>query len=95
MKRDTRPIFIGAAINRVLRRIGAKASDGELAAKWNDIVGGDSELVKISRGVKDRTVWILAKNPAERLALSYQAPDMIKKINVYFGYGAVLKIVVK
>jgi hypothetical protein len=90
-----RPMFVGAAIGNFLRRLGAKASDSDLAAKWPDIVGPDSELVKISRGVKDRTATIRAKNPSERLTLSYQAPEIIAKINAYFGYNAVLKITVK
>ncbi|MDR3208478.1 MAG: DUF721 domain-containing protein [Rickettsiales bacterium] len=94
-RRSTRPMFAGPAINNFLRRLGAKASDGDLAAKWGDIVGEDSELVKISRGVSGRTATIRAKNPAARLAMSYQAPEIIEKINAYFGYDAVLKIVVK
>jgi hypothetical protein len=88
-------MFIGAAINKLLARIGAGASDSELAAKWAEIVGPDSELVKMSRGVKNRTATIRAKNPAERLALSYRAPEIVEKINAYFGYGAAAKIIVK
>jgi hypothetical protein len=94
-RRSTRPMFIGAAINNFLRRIGAKASDSDLAAKWGEIAGGNSALVKISRGVRGRTATIRAKNPAGRLALSYEAPEIIKKINAYFGYDAVAKIVVR
>jgi hypothetical protein len=94
-KRNARPIFVGAAINNFLRRLGARASDGDLAAKWGDIVGPDSELVKISGGAKNRTAYVRAKNPAARLTLSYQSDDIIKKINAYFGYGAVGKIVVR
>ena len=94
-KRDSRPMFIGAAINNFLRRFGAKASDGELSARWHDIVGDDSDIIKMSRGVTGRTIWIRAKNPAERLTISYQTPDIIKKINAYFGYEAVAKVVVK
>jgi hypothetical protein len=88
-------MFIGAAINNFLRRIGGKASDSDLAAKWSGIVGGNSELVKISRGVKGRTATIRAKNPSERLTLSYDAPEIIKKINAYFGYEAVEKVIVR
>jgi hypothetical protein len=76
-------------------RLGAKASDSELSARWADIVGADSELMKISRGVRDRTATIRAKNPAERLAMSYSAPEIIKKINGYFGYEAVSKVIVR
>jgi hypothetical protein len=94
-RRDTRPMFIGPAINNLLRRLGAKASDSDLAAKWGDVIGGSSELVKISRGVRGRTAMVRAKNPSERLALSYQAPEIIEKINNYFGYEAVAKIVVR
>jgi hypothetical protein len=94
-KRSTRPMFVGAAINNFLRRIGAKTSDADLSARWNEIVGNDSALVKISRGVRDRTATIRAKNPADRLAMSYQKDDIMKKINAYFGYNAVAKIVVR
>ncbi|MDR1071429.1 MAG: DUF721 domain-containing protein [Rickettsiales bacterium] len=94
-KRSMRPMFVGAAIGNFLRRLGAKASDSDLAAKWPDIIGPDSDLVKISRGVRDRTATVRAKNPAERLALSYRAPEISEKINAYFGYGAVRKVVVK
>lgn len=95
MKRDTRPMFIGAIINGMLGRFGAKTSDSDLGTKWNEIVGGDSELIKISRGVKDRTVYIRTKNPAARLLLSYQSDEIIEKINGYFGYNAVGKVVVR
>jgi len=95
LKRDTRPAFIGPVINKFLARLGAKASDSDLSAKWAEVVGEDSELVKISRGVRERTATIRAKNPAERLALSYRAPEIIDRINRYFGYDAVAKIVVR
>jgi len=94
-KHDPRPAFIGAVINKFLHGLGAKASDADLSAKWAEIVGGDSELIKISRGIKDRTVYIRAKNPAARLTMSYQTDEIIGKINTYFGYNAVAKIVVK
>ena len=94
-KRDTRPLFIGAVINKFIGGLGAKASDSELSARWDEIVGPDSELVKMSRGVRGRTAFIKAKNPAARLSLSYEAPGIVEKINKYFGYDAVLKVVVK
>jgi len=94
-RRDTRPAFIGAIVNKFLMGLGAKASDADLSAKWGEIVGEDSELVKISRGVKDRTIYIRAKNPAARLTMSYQTDEIVRKINAYFGYNAVAKIVVK
>ena len=95
MKRDTRPQFIGAAVNKFLLSLGAKASDSDLAAKWSEIIGDDSSLVKISRGIKDRTATIKAKNPAARLTLQFETPEIIKKINEFFGYEAVSRIVVK
>ena len=88
-------MFIGPAINNFLKSLGAKASDADLSAKWGDIVGEDSELLKLSRGVKDRTVYVRAKNPSARLTMSYQTAEVIEKINAYFGYNAVSKIVVK
>jgi hypothetical protein len=89
------PIFLGAAINKFLTRLGAKASDGELLKHWGDLFGDEFTLIKLSRGAKDRTIYIRAKNPAERLALSYRAADIIEKINSYFGYDAVSKVVVR
>ncbi|MDR1027251.1 MAG: DUF721 domain-containing protein [Rickettsiales bacterium] len=95
IKRDTRPAFIGSAINKLLSRLGAKASDADLAARWPELVGPDTELVRITRGVKDRTATIRAKNPARRLEISYSAPEIAEKINKYFGYGAIGKVVVR
>ena len=94
-RRDFRPAFVGAAINKLLSRIGGKASDSDLASRWPDIAGDGSEVVKVSRGVRGRTIWIRAKNPAERLTLSYRAPDILKRVNDYFGYDAAARIVVK
>jgi len=95
MKRDTRPQFIGATINKFLSSLGAKTSDSDLAVKWAELFGTDSSLVKITRGVKDRTAHIKAANPAARLTLQFESPEIIKKINTYFGYNAVSKIVVR
>jgi len=94
-RRDFRPITIGAAINNFLRHLGAKAPDAELSKKWGEIVGQDSELVKISKGVRGRTAYVRAKNPAAKLALSYQTPEIVKKINAYFGYEAAAKVVIR
>ena len=85
----------GAAINKFLARLGAKPSDAVLSAKWDEIVGQNSELVKISRGVANRTAYIRPKNPGEKLILSYEIPVILKKINDYFGYNAIGKIVIK
>ena len=92
-KRSFRPMFIGAAINNFLRKIGASASDSDLSARWKDIICEDSEFIKISRN--KHIAYIRAKNPAAKLILSYKAPEIIKKINAYFGYEAVSKIIVK
>ena len=94
-KRSFRPMFIGPAINNLLRRLGAKSSDSDLATRWNEIVGMDCKLVRLSRGNKNRTVFIRANNPSEKLLMSYQSPEIIKKINAYFGYEAVSKVVIK
>ena len=88
-------MFIGPAINNFLRGLGAKASDADLARKWAEVVGADSELIKISKGVRGRTAYVGAKNPSARLTLSYQTPEIVKKINAYFGYDAVEKVVVR
>ena len=93
--RDSRPQFIGAAINNLLRKMGAKQSDSDLSARWHELFGDDSELVKISRGTNDRTIYIRAKNPSARITLSYQADEFIKKLNKYFGYEAISKVVIK
>jgi len=95
MKRDSRPLFLGAAVNKFLSSLGAKTSDSDLAAKWGELFGNDSSLVKISRGVKDRTATLKAANPAARLTLQFESPEIIKKINAYFGYDAVSKITVR
>ena len=95
MKRTTQPSFLGATINKFLVGLGANASDTDLSAKWGEIIGNDSALVKISRGKTDRTATIKAKNPAAKMTLQFEAPEIIKKINAYFGYNAVSKIVIR
>ncbi|MDR2770005.1 MAG: DUF721 domain-containing protein [Rickettsiales bacterium] len=96
-KRDTRPMFLGPAINRFLIKIGATMSDGDLADNWNEISAGlpKSKLAKLSCGKKNRTVRIVVENPAERLTLSYAAPELIRRINAYFGYDAVTKVAIR
>lgn len=94
-KRSKRPMFIGPAINNLLRKLGAKSSDSDLAVKWDEIVKMDCKLVRLSRGNKNRTVYVRANNPSEKLLMSYQAPEIIKRINAYFGFEAVSKVVIK
>jgi len=95
--RATIPMFAGAIINRLVARWGGRASDAGLSEKWSEIVGDDCVLIKISKSAdgRGRIATIRAKNPAGRLALTYRKAEIQSKINDFFGFDAVAKIVVK
>lgn len=81
----------------LLRIFGARASDADLAARWDEIMGPEiAAVARIAAVRKTRdnkyTIAIRPANPAFALQLSYQADEITKKINKYFGYDAVGKI---
>jgi hypothetical protein len=99
-KRVSRPQTIASAFGGLMRLFGARASDADLAARWDEIMGNEiSNIAKLAgiRKTKDKkfTVALRAANPAFALQLSYMKDDIAAKINKYFGYDAVDKVTIR
>ena len=95
--RLARPQTIGGAIGGLLRMFGARASDADLAARWDEIMGPEiAAIARLAALRKTRdnkyVVAIRPANPAFALQLSYSADEITARINKYFGYAAVEKI---
>ena len=76
---------------------GVRASDADLIARWDEIMGADiANVARLAAIRKNRdntfNVVIRPAVPAYALQLSYQSDEIIKRINKYFGYNAVGKI---
>lgn len=96
-ERSKRPQTIAGALGGLIRIFGVRASDADLAQRWDEIMGPDiaavAALVAIKKNRDDTfNVVIRPTVPAYALQLSYRADEIIKKINKYFGYNAVSKI---
>lgn len=81
----------------LLRMFGARASDADLAARWDEIMGPEiSSIGKLAaiRKTRDNKYVIAVRpvNSAFALQLSYQTDEITAKINKYFGYDAISKI---
>ncbi len=99
-KRTARPQTASSAFGGLMKIFGARASDSDLANRWDEIMGGDiSAIASLSSIRTDRDkkyiVSIRAKQPAFSLPLSYQKEEIKTLINKYFGYDAVSKITIK
>lgn len=95
--RVARPQTLAAALGGLIRIFGGHASDADLAARWAEIMGADigaiSTLAAIHKTKDGKfNIAIKPKNPAFALQLSYDAPEITKRINKYFGFDAVNKI---
>lgn len=95
--RHMRPQTIAGALGGLLKKMGARASDADLAARWDEIMGADiASVARLAAIKKTRAggfnVVIRPANPAFTLQLSYMAEDITARINKYFGYAAVEKI---
>jgi len=99
-KRFTRPQTLASAFGGLLKIFGTRASDADLLARWGEIIGDDiasiAKLVGITK-TRDKkfNIALRAANPAFALQLSYQNEEIIKRINKYFGYNAVEKIIIR
>jgi hypothetical protein len=96
-ERSKRPQTLGSALGDLMRIFGVRASDSDLAKRWDEIMGCDIASVARLAAIKknrDNTFNIVIRptNPALALQLSYQSDEIIKRINKYFGYNAVSKI---
>ena len=77
--------------------MGVRASDADLAARWDEIMGPElSALARLAavRKLRDGKYSIAVRpaNPAFALQLSYRADEITTRLNNYFGRGAVSKI---
>ena len=95
--RTARPHTLAGAVGGLLRIFGARASDADLAARWREIMGDDiggvSTLAAIKKDKNGKfNIAVRPINPAFALQLSYQAPEITKRVNKYFGYDAVNKV---
>ena len=95
--RTKHPQTIAGALGGLIRMFGVRASDADLAQRWDEIMGSDIAMIaKLAaiRKNRDNTFNIVIRPavPAYALQLSYQSYEIIKRINKYFGYNAVGKI---
>ena len=96
-KRTARPQTLAGALGGMMRLFGGRASDSDLVARWDEIMGADIASVARLAAIKqnrDKTFNVVIRPtvPAYALQLSYQSDEIIKRINKYFGYNAVSKI---
>lgn len=101
-KRYARPQTLQSAIGGLFRVFGMRASDADLARRWNEIMGDDissiAQLIAVTKNAKSKNkfnIAVRALNPAFALPLSYQTDEITKRINKYFGYDAVAKIQIR
>ena len=95
--RTTRPTTFAGALGGLMQIFGVRASDTDLANRWNDIMGDDiasvATLVTIKKTIGNKfSIVIKPTNPALTLQLSYQKDEILRRINKYFGYDAISKI---
>ena len=95
--RISRPQTIVGALGGLIKIFGVRASDADLANRWDEIMGTDiASVAKLAAIKKNRdntfNIVIRPATPAYALQLSYQSDEIIKRINKYFGYDAVSKI---
>lgn len=95
--RTARPQTIAGAMGGLIKIFGVRASDADLAARWAEIMGPDIGAQTVLAAIKKtRTgrfnIAVRSINPAMALQLSYQVPEITRRINRYFGRDAVEKI---
>ena len=95
--RTKHPQTIAGALGGLIRMFGVRASDADLAQRWDEIMGADIAMVArvvAIRQNRDGTFNVVLRPsvPAYALQLSYRSAEIIEKINKYFGYDAVGKI---
>ena len=96
-QRFKRPQTIAGALGGLIGIFGVRASDSDLLARWDEIMGADIASVARLAAIKknrDNTFNVVIRPvvPAYALQLSYRSDEIIQKINKYFGYNAVGKI---
>lgn len=96
-RRTERPTTIASAMGDLMEIIGVRASDADLAARWDKLMGPEiasiAQLAAIRKVPGNKfNIVVRPANPAYTLHLSYMAPEITDKINKYFGRDAVAKI---
>ena len=96
-KRSARPGTLASALGDLMVILGVRASDADLAARWDTLMGAEiasiARLAAIKKMPNDKfNIVVRPANPAFALQLSYMAPEITAKINKYFGRDAVGKI---
>ncbi len=99
-RRISRPHTMGSAFGGLMKIFGRVASDADLAARWDEIMGSDiASIAKLAAITKTKNkrfnIAVRAANPAFALQLSYQREEISQRINKYFGFDAVEKITIR
>ena len=96
-QRTAHPHTIAGALGGLMSMFGVRASDADLAARWNEIMGDDIAAVAQLAAVKKLrdgkySIAVRPANPAFALQLSYRQAEIITRLNNYFGRDAVSKV---
>ncbi len=98
-KRLSRPQTLGGAFGNLMKLFGVRASDADLANRWDEIVGTDLARLGRLSGTKavgkQFKITIRPTVPAMSMELKYRAEEFKIKIDKYFGYDAVEGISVR
>jgi len=95
--RIARPQTLAGAMGGLLKIFGVRASDSDLAMRWDEIMGADiAAIARLAAVKKTRdgkyNIVIRPTNPALALVLSYRSDEITEKLNNYFGASSVDKI---
>ena len=96
-KRAARPGSLASALGDLMVILGVRASDADLAGRWDAIMGAEiASIANLAAIKKTRdgkyNIVLRPINPALTLQLSYMVPEITARINKYFGRDAVAKI---
>ena len=96
-RRSARPGSLAGALGELMSILGVRASDADLVARWDAIMGAEiasiAQLAAIKKMRDGRFNIVLRPSvPAYALQLSYMTPEITARINKYFGRDAVGKI---
>lgn len=99
-ERRRAPVRAGAMVpgltSRAMRARGFM--NAEIVSRWDDVVGED--LARITRpaalkfppGKRTDATLVVRAASATALELQHRAPQLIERVNVFFGYGAVTRL---